>query len=465
VFKFAREIKKNKESLQKMKPRREPKTLEIFKVRLEAIINKSHPLVKLSDTINWKELEKKLSEKYAEKMGAPGKEIRLMVGLQYLKYMYNESDEMIVQKFVENPYYQYFCGNEYFEHSLPIDSSSMTRFRKRMGTETIEELFKETIKSAESIKQIKEKDFEQLNVDTTVEEKAISFPTDAKLYCKMLEVLVEQANKKGITLRQSYKFVSKKALTKQAGYAHAKQMKRARKMTKKLKTYLGRVYRDIIKKAEIKDEELIEKLSLAEKLLRQTKESKNKLYSIHAPEVECISKGKAHKRYEFGCKVSMVTTSKNNWVVAIQAHHGNPYDGHTLKSSIEKAEEMTRWKAKNVNVDLGYRGHDYDGQAQVNIANRLRMKNKAKSLIKWLKRRSAIEPIFGHLKSDNRLDRNLLKGKDGDHINALLAACGFNLRKLYAVFFLPILEWLDNRITVKYFLSVLKLNDQSLGFV
>jgi IS5 family transposase len=446
-----------------MIPRNEQKTLEIFKVRLEEIINKAHPLVRLSDTINWNQLRKKLLVKYTEKMGAPGKEIRLMVGLQYLKYMYNESDEMIVQKFVENPYYQYFCGNEYFEHSFPIDSSSMTRFRKRMGKETIEELFKETISSASRIKELKGKDFEQLNVDTTVEEKAISFPTDAKLYYKMLKVLVEQANKRGITLRQSYKYVSKKALTKQAGYAHAKQMKRARKMTKKLKTYLGRVYRDIIKKAEIKDEELNEKLSLAEKLLGQTKESKNKLYSIHAPEVECISKGKAHKRYEFGCKVSMVTTSNNNWIVGIEAHHGNPYDGHTLKSSIKKAEEMTSWKAKNVNADLGYRGHDYDGQAQVNIANRFKMKNKSISLVKWLKRRSAIEPIFGHLKSDNRLERNLLKGKDGDHINAVLAACGFNLRKLYAVFFLPILEWLKNRVTEIYFYFFSKLNKQSIS--
>ncbi len=448
-----------------MKPKNEKKTLEIFKVRLEEIINKQHPLVKLSESINWKNLEEKLSEKYSEKMGAPGKEIRLMVGLQYLKYMFNESDEMIVQKFIENPYYQYFCGNEHFEHNLPIDSSSMTRFRKRIGNQTIEELFKETVKSAESSNQLKERDFEQLNVDTTVEEKAISFPTDAKLYYKMLAVLVEQAKARGIKLRQSYRFVSKKALTKQAGYAHARQMKRARKMTKKLKTYLGRVYRDIQRKAEQKDEELIKGLELAEKLLNQRKDSKNKLYSIHAPEVECISKGKAHKRYEFGCKVSMVTTSKNNWVVAIQAHHGNPYDGHTLRSSIIKAEEITNWEAKNVNVDLGYRGHDYDGQAQVNIVNRRTMKNKSKSLIKWLKRRSAIEPIFGHLKSDNRLERNLLKGKDGDHINAILAACGFNLRKLYRVFLLPIFKWLKNQIIEKYFLLFPKLNDQSFVFI
>ena len=447
-----------------MKPRNEQKTLEIFKVGLEEIINKEHPLVKLSEAINWKGLEEKLSGKYSDTMGAPGKEIRLMVGLQYLKYMYNESDEMIVQKFVENPYYQYFCGNEYFEHSLPIDPSSMTRFRGRMGKETIEELFKEILKGANHSDQLKEKDFDQLNVDTTVQEKAISFPTDAKLYYKMLEDLVEHAKQRGINLRQSYRFVSKKALTKQSGYAHAKQMKRSRKMTKKLKTYLGRVYREIAKSTEQKDQELLSRLALAEKLLTQSKESKHKLYSIHSPEVECISKGKAHKRYEFGCKVSMVTTSENNWIVAIQAHHGNPYDGHTLKTSIEQAEKITDWKAKNINVDLGYRGHDYEGQAEVHIVNRLTMKKKATSLIKWLKRRSAIEPIFGHLKSDNRLERNLLKGKDGDHINAVLSACGFNLRKLYAVFLLPILKWLKNQYIEKCFLLFPKSSEQSFIF-
>jgi IS5 family transposase len=327
-----------------------------------------------------------------------------------------------------------------------------------MGSETIDDLFKETVKSAERSNQLKENDFEHLNADTTVQEKAISFPTDSKLYYKMLEELVDQAQKRGIVLRQSYKFVSKKALTKQAGYLHAKQMNRARKMTKKLKTYLGRVYRELIRKASVKDEELKNKLGLTERILTQSKDSKNKLYSIHAPEVECISKGKAHKRYEFGNKVSMVTTSKSSWIVAIGAHHGNPYDGHTLKAAIEKAEEMTNWKAKNVTVDLGYRGHNYDGQAQVNIANRMTMKNKSKSLIKWLKRRSAIEPIFGHLKSDNRLERNLLKGKEGDHINAVLAACGFNLRKLYAVFLLQILNWLKNQIIEKYFLLYLQLD-------
>lgn len=233
------------------------------------------------------------------------------------------------------------------------------------------------------------------------------------------------------------------------------------KLSKKLKTYLGRVYRDIMRSGSQKDEVLLKKLSLAERLLSQNKNSKNKLYSIDSPEVECISKGKAHKRYEFGSKVSMVTTSKSNWIVAIEAHHGNLYDGHTLKSSIEKAASITNWQAKNVNVDLGYRGNDYDREAQVNIVNRLKMKNQAKSLVKWLKRRSAIKPIFGHLKSGNRPDRNLLNGKEGDQINAVLAAYGFNLRKLYAVYLLPILKWLKNQLIEKYFFFKQKLSEES----
>ena len=179
--------------------------------------------------------------------------------------------------------------------------------------------------------------------------------------------------------------------------------------------------------------------------MKQERHSKNKIYSIHAPEVECISKGKAHKKYEFGNKVSMVTTSKSNWVVGIKAFHGNPYDGHTLKEAIEQSEELTDWKAGNIYVDLGYRGHNYQGQAKVNIVNLSKQKNKPKKLLNRLKRRSAIEPIFGHLKNENRMDRNKLKGGDGNHINAVLAACGFNLRKLYNVFLLPILNLIAKR--------------------
>ena len=232
--------------------------------------------------------------------------------------------------------------------------------------------------------------------------------------------------------------MSKRALAKQARYAHARQMKRARRMTRQLKTYLGRVYRDISRKAFNMDDELKELLELAERLLTQERESKNKIYSIHASEVECISKGKAHKRYEFGCKVSMLTSSKGNWILGIEAIHGNPYDGHTLESIINHVKENVGWKARKAHVDLGYRGHGYEGGTEIKVVNYRTLKKETRWARKWMKRRAAIEPIFSHIKSENRLNRNYLKGKEGDKMNALLSGCGFNMRKLLKAFFLPV---------------------------
>ena len=240
----------------------------------------------------------------------------------------------------------------------------------------------------------------------------------------------------GIQLRQSYQRLSKKTLARQGRYSHAKQMKRARKMTKQLKTYLGRVYRDIQRKAEQPDGELKELLSKAEKLLSQKRNSKNKRYSVHAPEVECISRGKVHKRYEFGCKVGMATTSRDNWIVGIGAFHGNPYDGHTLQETLDDVKSFVGWDAKHVNVDLGFRRHNYQGNAKIQIVNYRTIKKLTRQARMWIKRRAAIEPIFGHLKTDNRMGRNYLKGQEDDQINALLCGCGFNLRKLLAIFFL-----------------------------
>ena len=281
----------------------------------------------------------------------------------------------------------------------------------------------------------------KVNVDTTVQEKAIAFPTDARLYHKMREGLVRAAESRGIRLRQNYKRVSKKALAKQGRYGQARQLNRARKMSKKLKTYLGCVYRDIGRKVAEPDAQLRELLALAERLLNQKKEDKNKIYSIHAREVECISKGKAHKRYEFGCKVGMVTSSRDNWILGIQALHGNPYDGHTLKSSLSQMEKLTDWQAREAYADLGYKGHDYGGGTQIHIVNYRKMKTLTRSVKRWFRRRAAIEPIFGHVKYDNRMDRNHLKGREGDQINAILSGCGFNMRKLLTVFLCLKIFW------------------------
>jgi IS5 family transposase len=414
---------------------------DLFRSRLEQMINRKHPLCKLADEIDWRVFEEEFGVLYVEKVGRPGLPIRLMVGLQYLKYTYNESDESVVERFLENPYWQYFCGYEYFQHEFPLDTSSLVRWRKRVGAEGMEKLLKETIESAKRKKLVREQEVKRVNVDTTVQEKAIAFPTDARLYYKMLQRLVRVGKEAGIGLRQSYRRLSKKALARQGRYAHAKQMKRAKKETRKLKTYLGRLLWEIEKKSEQANEKVHELLELAKRLYRQKREDKGKLYSIHAPEVECISKGKAHKRYEFGCKVRMVTTSKGNWILGIDAIPGNPYDGHTLKASIEQATKIAGWQPNEAYCDKGYRGSATIEGTTIQLTNR-KKKSVSRWGWKWFKRRSAIEPIFGHLKSDNKLDRNHLKGKEGDRINAILAGCGFNMRKLLRAFFLLIIYWL-----------------------
>jgi IS5 family transposase len=262
----------------------------------------------------------------------------------------------------------------------------------------------------------------------------------------------------GIPLRQNYRFKSKKLLAKQGRYAHARQMKRAAKMTRGLKTILGRVLRDIQQKApsvqgRIADKPLRELLAMTERLLAQTRSSKNKLYSVHAPEVECLAKGKAHKRYEFGCKASVATTSKNNWIVGTQALHGNPYDGHTLGGALQQVERLTGQTPNDVMVDQGYRGHGYAGSAIVHVVRTI-PKRATRAMRRMLKRRAAIEPTIGHLKSDNRMNRNYLTGQEGDKINAVLAAAGYNFRKLLRwLVFAPIFwltRWLNNMLAVEF---------------
>lgn len=217
-------------------------------------------------------------------------------------------------------------------------------------------------------------------------------------------------------------------------YAHARQYKRARRQRRKLKTYLGRVTRDIERKLQPDQLKEFEKLlGLSHRLLSQKRHDKNKLYSIHAPEVVCISKGKSHKRYEFGCKVGVVTTMKKPFVVGIQAFEGNPFDGHTLSSSIEQAERLSSFKAEEVYVDRGYRGHDYKGGAAVHIV-RLGWRKLPRSLRRWLKRRSVVEAVIGHSKNECRLARNHLLGVEGDKINAILCGCGYNIRRLLREF-------------------------------
>lgn len=426
-----------------MKPKKQIKEqqLKLHKTELEKIVDESHPLIRLSKQIDWSHFEKVFEVHYSPDKGRPGIPIRMMVGLHYLKYTYELSDEAVLEGWLENPYWQYFCGGQFFEHELPIDDSTMSRWRKKIGEEGTEEILSETIQTGIRTGAIKKPELKRVNVDTTVQTKAVRYPTDARLYDRMRERLVKCAGKEGIKLRQTYKRVGKRALQRQSGYGRAKQFKRARKQTKKLKTYLGRVVRDIERKAGTLKGELEELIVMAKRLLAQERNDKNKLYSIHAPEVECISKGKVHKKYEFGCKAGIVTTAKTNWIVGAKAFHGNPYDGHTLAEALEQTEKITNIELEQATMDMGYRGHKYEGKCKIEIVPRYK-RGKSKSQRFWWKRRSAIEPIIGHMKEEHGLERNRLKGEEGDMTNVILSAAGFNMRKLLRAFLRLILKWL-----------------------
>jgi IS5 family transposase len=428
-----------------MKPKKQPSgpsAFDLFRSRLDNQIDLDHPLCKLGRAIDWASLETHFGQFYEDKKGRPGIPTRLMVGLHYLKHAFNESDESVVDRFLENPYWQYFCGFTHFQKKLPIDPSSMTRWRKRMGDEGIEKLLAETIETAKRGKLVTEQTLERVNVDTTVQEKAIAHPTDARLYQKARRRLVKEAKARGIVLRQSFERLGKLTLLLQSRYAHAQQFRRARRETRRLKIFLGRVIRDIRRKCPEPDAALSGLLSLAERIRSQKRNDKNKLYALHAPEVECIAKGKAHKRFEFGCKVSVATTSRDNWVVGVEALHGNPFDGHTLNGAIEQVKRITGAIPEHAYCDLGYKGADKTiaTTTQVHIGMK-RRRSTGRTAWGWLKRRAAIEPVIGHLKQDNRMSRNFLKDAMGDKINALLAGCGFNLRKLLRAFLRLLLDW------------------------
>jgi len=413
-----------------MKPKPQPRdAFELFQAHFDQMLDSDHELVQLATQIDWPSLDIAFADCYRPDIGAPAKAIRLMVGLHYLKYAFSESDESVVDRWVENPYWQYFCGYTHMQHECPIHPTSMTKWRNRVGAERLEKLVAETISLAVREKHLPKRDLTRVTVDTTVQEKNITYPTDSKLLYKAIVKLGDAAKSHGIPLRQSYVRVGKKAAVKAGRYAHAKQFKRMRRRLRKLRTYVGRLIRDIRRKTTDMDEELATLLDRADRIRCQQPKDKNKLYSLHEPEVQCISKGKAHKRYEFGQKVAVATTNRSNWIVASALMEGNPYDGHTLSETLTAVERVTGVAVADAYVDKGYRGHGYTGGAAVHIAGQ-RRKNTTRAERKRRRRRSAIEPKIGHLKSDHRMGRCFLARLAGDAINAVLAAAGSNLRKL-----------------------------------
>ncbi len=421
-----------------MKPR-EPQDSgqgDIFRSRLDQILDLGHPKAVLANRIDWGFLSEKFGAVYEGTTGHPPLPTRLMAGLHILKYTDDLSDEELCARWVENPYYQYFCGEEFFQHRLPFDRSSMTRWRQRMGDARLVALLQESLSVAVKSKAAKPGDFTRVIVDTTVQEKNVAFPTDAKLIHRARARLVRQAKAAGIDLRQSYARVGKKALIAHQRYAHAKQYKRAARQLRTLKTQLGRTIRDIRRKIEHDDalcDTFGRSLWLASRVLHQKpRDTGYKVYSLHAPEVVCIGKGKAHKPYEFGVKVSVATTEKRSrggqFAVHAMALPGRPYDGHTLETIIPAIEETTGATLKRILADAGYKGHNAPGPYKFRVYTAGQKRRVTPAIKRQMKRRAAVEPVIGHIKNKHRMGRNYLAHHQGDAINPILAAAGYNFR-------------------------------------
>ena len=399
----------------------------LFRPILIEIINPNDPLVILSNNIDWAGLEKEFSELYSN-TGMPAKPIRLMVGLLILKQMFNHGDETLMPVWVQNPYYQYFCGEAEFQWKFPCDPSDLVHFRKRIGTKGIEKIFSQSVK----IHKITKKECEDVIVDTTVQEKNITFPTDTKLQFKIIEKCNKIAKQEGVEMRQTYTRTLKKLRIMLRFSHHPKRKKHARKAQKKIKVIAGRQIRDLTRKLpqEVYDKyrDLFE---VFEKILKQTKTSKNKIYSTHEPETACIAKGKLHKPYEFGSKVSFAMIPKRNIIVGVVNFKGNPNDTTTLSPTLETCKSQSGLSFKNVIVDRGYKGHTKIGETKVILPGKT---NPAKywekqKIRKKCRSRAAIEPIIGHIKTDCRMFKNYLKGSTGDQMNAILAASAMNFRQ------------------------------------
>jgi IS5 family transposase len=418
-----------------MKPHsRAPEQDDLLRPRLVDMIDARHELVKLAALIDWDFFEREWAGFFPSHQGRPATSPRLVAGLMYLQHAFKLSDEAIIARWVQNPYYQHFTGETFFQHRPPIDPSSLTRWRKRIGEEGVEWLLTKIIEAGRTSGAVSDKSLRRVAIDTTVMEKNIAHPTDARLYERARALLVGLAKEAGIELRQSYARLAPRLAAQVGRYAHARQFKRMRKALRQLKGYVGRIRRDLrrhlqdIPEGALRDR-VLEAIWLAGRLLEQTPKSKDKIYALHEPEVDCISKGKARVRYEFGTKVSLATTIDEGFVVGARSFPGNPYDGHTLGSALEQIAILTDQMPDLAVVDRGYRGHG-ENSTRVLISGMRR--GPTPLLAKLLKRRSAIEPEIGHMKMDGRLARCPLKGRIGDAVFAVLCACGHNIRKILA---------------------------------
>ena len=394
---------------------------------LSDMLNQSHPLYKLADKIDWAKFDTAFAPLYCQNNGRPAKPIRLMCGLLILKHLRNLSDESLVEQWSENAYYQYFCGMQEFVPGAPCASSELVHFRNRIGEKGIELIFQESIRV--NNEEDDDRHHDVAFIDSTVQEKNITYPTDAKLHKKIVRKVLGIVHDLGLPLRQSYTFVLKRIYRDQRFRNHPKNRNKALKADRKLRTIAGRLVREL--KRNLGEYSLYNELiDRFEAILAQRRHSGKKIYSIHEPDVQCISKGKEHKKYEFGNKVSIIR-SATGIILGAQSFR-NEYDGHTIEASLAQVERLTQRKIRILAGDRGYRGKKEVNGTQILIPDapkpsdsRYQKRKKHKLFCK----RAGIEPTIGHLKSDYRLGRNFYKGVTGDAVNLLLAAAAYNFKR------------------------------------
>ena len=407
--------------------------LDMFRPQLKQLLAPSHELVQLADEVDWAWIEEGLKDNYAE-VGRPSVPIRCIVGMLLLKHMFNESDESVLDRWVENPYWQYFTGEQFFQHEKPFDASDFPKFRHRIGEQGMEKILSLSIKLHPGA----EKEAE-VQIDPTVQEKNITFPTDTKLYKKIIEKCRKIAKVEGIILRQSYRRKLKELMLAQRNSQHPKRRKQARAAQRKIRTIAGRLVRELERKLPKAIHRWYqEQLALFKQVLAQQRHDKNKIYSLHAPEVCCIAKGKEHKPYEFGSKVAVVRGARSGVITGMRNFNTNLYDGHTLEPALAQSERVRVMaggnRPKQAVVDRGGKGKKQINGTEICIPSAptkqatAYQKRKARQRFR---QRAGIEPVISHLKYDHRMIRNFLKGMLGDAINALLAACAFNVKKRY----------------------------------
>ncbi len=396
-----------------------------FYSTFEEQLSHRHPLYILANKIQWNIFEQAFAKLYSEE-GRPAKPIRLMVSLVMLKHVRNLSDDSVVEQWFENIYYQYFSGERSYACGVPCEASELVHFRSRIGEEGIELIFMESIRVNG-----KDGQEQEATTDTTVQEKNITYPTDNKLHRKIIKKCVAIASQEGVELRQRYTRTMKKLLMEQRFRSHPKSKGRARKADRKVKTIAGRLVHELERKLTPSSYE--DTLELFKKVLLQKKSDSNKIYSLHEPHTQCMTKGKEHKKYEFGSKVSIMTTKTTGVIIGAINIEKNVHDSKTLTPAVAQQQKLTGIILKNNFVDRGYRGVKEVLGTNIIIPDKPGKQRSAyqkQKLRNGFKRRAAIEPKIGHLKQDHRLSRNYYKGIKGDNINVMLAAAGMNFKRM-----------------------------------